>query len=142
MNRRLILVDTSVWSLALRRKNPSKEAKLLDDLLQDLQVAMIGPIRQELLTGIRETAVYNKLKRSLAALEDWPILTEDYETAARFANLCRRHGVIGSHTDFIICAVAARNNMSIWTTDKDFINYQPYLPIELWKPSLLTGQTR
>jgi predicted nucleic acid-binding protein len=131
MRRRLVLVDTSVWSLALRRKKPTPEVKILDDLLQDLQVAIIGPIRQELLSGIREPATFARLRRGLAILEDTPISTADYENAARYSNICRCNGVVGSHIDFLICAVAVRNNWLIWTTDKDFLNYQPYLPIEL-----------
>ncbi|MGG6264696.1 hypothetical protein ACQ4M3_14865 [Leptolyngbya sp. AN03gr2] len=55
----------------------------------------------------------------------------DYETAAEFFNLCRRNGVQGSNTDFLICAVAYRRNDSIFTTDQDFTAFQAYLPILL-----------
>jgi len=133
---RTILVDTPVWSLALRRKKPTREARVLDDLLQDLQVAIIGPIRQELLSGIKRQEVYNKLRQSLAILDDLPVLTVDYETAAEFSNACRNKGIIGSHTDFLICAVAVRNDMLIWTTDRDFKNYQRCLPIKLLEGKL------
>jgi predicted nucleic acid-binding protein len=131
MNRRMVLVDTSVWSLALRRKQPGREAEILGDLLQDMQVAMVGPVRQELLSGIREKSAYNKLRHQLAALDDWPIATVDYETAAEFSNTCRRKGITGSPYDFLICAVAHRGKMSIWTTDQDFTYYAKHLPIDL-----------
>ena len=129
MFRPAILVDTSIWSLVLRRKQPGREAAILTNLLLDLQVAMIGPIRQELLSGIREKATFDKLRQKLLALEDWIITTRDYETAAEFYNICRQHGVTGSHIDFLICAIAANNNMAIWTADKDFDNYGKYIPV-------------
>jgi predicted nuclease of predicted toxin-antitoxin system len=56
----------------------------------------------------------------LSAFPDQSITTEDYAMAARFFNLCRISGVQGSNTDFLICAVAARNRLAIFTTDKDF----------------------
>jgi predicted nucleic acid-binding protein len=56
---------------------------------------------------------------------------EDYETAADFFNTCRRSGIQGSNTDFLICAVAHRRNHSIFTTDQDFTRFQTCLSIEL-----------
>jgi len=52
-------------------------------------------------------------------------------TAARFFNLSRRKGVQGSNTDFLICAVAVRHRLAIFSTDKDFAQYAKYLPIVL-----------
>lgn len=136
-----VLVDTSVWSLALRRggQSTSAPASVFRNLISDKRVQMIGPIRQELLSGVREETQFRDLEARLAAFPDLPITTEDYVTAARFFNLCRKKGIQGSNTDFLICAVAARNQLVIFTTDKDFALFAEYLPVELYQ-SEATGQ--
>lgn len=131
-----VLVDTSVWSLALRRKRRSTppQAEQLRQLISDRRVQIIGPIRQELLSGIRDEAQYDLLERHLAAFPDLPITTNDYVTAAQFFNSCRAKGVQGSNTDFLICAVAVRNRLAIFTTDKDFQQFAKHLTITLYSP--------
>jgi len=128
-----ILVDTSVWSAALRRgKNPnSAQAAELRSLIADHRVEIIGSIRQELLSGIREASQFKNLEKHLAAFPDLPLTTEDYVAAAKFFNICKSKGVQGSNTDFLICAVAIRNRLSIFTTDKDFSLFAKHLPIVL-----------
>ncbi len=128
-----VLVDTSVWSLALRRGKQSlfAPAHELRQLIQDHRVQMIGPIRQELLSGIRNNAQFNKLRKHLESFPDLPILTDDYVQAAKLYNLCRSKGIQGSNTDFLICAVAVRNNFSIFTTDKDFKRFSKHIKIIL-----------
>ncbi|MDR2428217.1 MAG: PIN domain-containing protein [Candidatus Margulisbacteria bacterium] len=133
-----VLVDTSVWSAVLRRQIPrdyKKTTEILTDLLRDLRVVLIGPIRQELLSGISSPALFQKLKEKLSGLTDFPLDTAVYELAAEYANICRRHGVQGSHTDFLICAAAVQNNWEIFTEDKDFQNYKKYLPLKLFTPT-------
>lgn len=128
------LVDTSVWSLALRRKSaPSSREETLKRLILDGQVRMIGPIRQELLSGIPDPEQFEALKSRLAYFPDTPILTSDYELAASFFNLCRQNGVQGSHIDFLICSVAASNDFQIYSTDKDFLSYRKHIPIVLFE---------
>ena len=113
----------------------SKTAGILLDLLRDLRVVLVGPIRQELLSGISSPALFRKLKEKLSGLHDFPLDTAVYELAAEYANTCRQHGVQGSHTDFLICAAAAQNGWAIFTADKDFQNYQKYLPLKLFTPA-------
>ena len=131
-----VLVDTSVWSLVLRRgpELTSAPFREMHGLIAGHRVQMIGPIRQELLSGIRDDAQFNRLTKHLTAFPDLPLLTGDYVTAARFHNLCRRQGVQGSNTDFLICAVSARHRLTIYTTDCDFPLFATHLPIELHKP--------
>jgi len=124
-----VLVDTSVWSLVLRRREDSGNVKKLTDLVLSSLVVMIGPVRQELLSGISDAALFDRLRAKLEAFDDFPITTHDYVTAAKFHNACRKHGIQGSHTDFLICAVASNNNFRIFTADKDFENYAKYIPI-------------
>ena len=128
-----VLVDTSIWSMALRRGtgSASAEAEELRNLIRDHRVHMIGPIRQEILSGIRSESQFRRLQRYLASFPDVPMLTEDYVTAARFFNLCRSKGIQGSNTDFLICAVAVRNKSHIYTTDRDFTSFSAHVPIVL-----------
>lgn len=133
-----VLVDTSVWSLALRRRSPDREGGVVRELgrlIAEFQVAMIGPIRQELLSGIREDGQYLTLREKLRAFPDLRLDTADFETAARFFNKCRAEGVQGSNTDFLLCAVGQLRGMPIFTTDKDFGAYSRTLGIRLHSPS-------
>ena len=119
-----VLADTSVWSLALRRKKTAKlsavEQRLVASLSQAISdgwVAMIGPIRQELLSGIKQEAQFEKLKDALEAFRDEPLETVDYEEAARLYNVCRSRGVECGPVDILICAVAARRKWKVLAND-------------------------
>jgi predicted nucleic acid-binding protein len=129
-----VLVDTCIWSHALRSKKPEFEAqvKSLETLIADQRVLIIGAIRQEVLSGYSDLNKFETLKTRLSYFENTPILDEDYITAARFYNECRQKGVQGSHIDLLICAVAVRLNIPILTSDKDFGFYQQHLPIKLY----------
>ena len=130
-----VLVDTSIWSAALRRDKPagSPVVRELRRLIGDHLVAIIGPIRQELLSGIRDESQFKKLENHLTAFPDLDLTMEDYVAAAQFFNLCRAKGIQGSNTDFLICAAAVRNDLAIFTTDHDFPLFARYLPITLHK---------
>lgn len=134
-----VIVDTSIWSLVLRRpKNTilSLEEKAvtgeLKELIKELRVSIIGPIRQEILSGISDKNQFDKLKDLLRPFQDLAIETHDYEKAAEFYNICRKRGIQGSHIDFLICAIAERYEMQIFTSDKDFLLYSKYLPVTLY----------
>ena len=128
-----VLVDTSVWSLALRRRARSEEPAVeeLRSLVDEGRVAMIGPIRQELLSGIRTTGSFERLRDHLRPYSDERLETADFERAAEHFNTCRARGVQGSNTDLLICAVAERRNLPILTTDADFTRFAAVLPITL-----------
>lgn len=137
-----VLVDTCVWSAALRRSRSASgstpASPLTDDaapefrrLVLEHRVEIIGPIRQEVLSGIREKAQFERLESHLAAFSDLPLDTEDFVEAARFFNRCRAGGIQGSNTDLLICAVAARRNLAIFTTDNDFPLFAKHLPVVL-----------
>ena len=130
-----VLIDTSVWSLAFRkRKLTSDDKKLIEYLMfliRNQYAIMIGPIRQEILSGISDENKFVKLKNALETFSDFHITTEDYETAAEFYNKCRSAGIQGSHIDYLICSVAHNNDFLILTLDKDFFNYKKYLDIQL-----------
>ncbi len=129
-----VLVDTCIWSQVLRKKNPNLNlTKQLKDFIYDGRVVMIGPIRQELLSGIPNPSQFNKIKHTLSSFEDIILKTDHFIKAAEFSNLCRKKGIQGSTTDFLICAVANLEKLSIFTVDSDFINYNKYLKIKFIK---------
>ena len=135
-----ILVDTSIWSLAFRRKNELDDGKdglalrELKELINETRVILIGPIRQEILSGISDAVQFNKLKNKLKVFKDFPIHSADYELAAEFYNTSRKKGVQGSHIYFLICAFARRNEFTIFTSDNDFQNYSKILDLKLHQP--------
>ncbi len=119
-----LLSDTCVWSLALRRRKTvslsAEDKRLLDTLLEaigDGRVVLIGPIRQELLSGIREPAQFEKLRTALSPFPDEPVETTDYEQAARFYNVCRAKGIECGPVDMLICSLALRHRWSVLTND-------------------------
>ena len=132
---KFVLVDTSVWSLAFRKKHPdSNDKKLIEYLtflIRNRYAVMIGPIRQEILSGISDESTFRKLKEALKAFSDFEITTDDYEQPAAYYNICRSNGIQGSHIDYLICSVAHNNDFLIFTLDKDFENYRKYIGIEL-----------
>jgi predicted nucleic acid-binding protein len=135
-----VVVDTSVWSLALRRKTESLNANEknivseLSELVREGRARLIGLIRQELLSGIKTTEQYEKLRLHLRSFPDEPIDTSDYEEAAKAGNRCRGKGIIVSIVDILICAVAIKRQWAIFTTDPDFTNYVKVLPISIHMP--------
>ncbi|GHU07124.1 hypothetical protein FACS1894151_00950 [Spirochaetia bacterium] len=69
----------------------------------------------------------------MSVFTDYNVQTSDYEFAAECSNECRRHGIQGSHTDFLICSIAIRNDWKIFTEDADFFEYKKYLPIKTYE---------
>jgi hypothetical protein len=135
----MVLVDTSVWSVALRRQGGRLTAaegavrEELAELIREGRARLIGPVRQELLSGIRTEAQYQRLRQHLRAFPEPQLAVEDYEEAAQAHNRCRAQGVSGSAIDFLICAIAMRRNWHIFTTDRDFVNYARVLPLGLYR---------
>ena len=140
-----VLVDTSIWSLAFRRRKGSKRIQNeqivneLKELISEARVAIIGPIRQEILSGIADKFQFNTLKEKLKSFEDIVIRQTDYELAAEYYNTCRMKGIQGSHIDFLICAVAHNYNLLIFTEDKDFHQYLKHLDVKLHKLRKITS---
>lgn len=133
-----VLVDTTIWSLALRRRRATprekKQVDELSELVRELRAVMIGPVRQEVLSGISEPATFERVRQHLEPFDDLTIASSDYEEAARVCNLCRKKGVQGSQIDFLICSVAMRYGAAVFTTDRDFKRYAKHLDLELHQP--------
>lgn len=137
-----VLIDTSIWSLALRRAGSiqNHEAVELKRLITIHVAEIIGPIRQEILSGVRDQTQFALLESHLASFPDVLLLPEDYVTSAKFFNLCRSKGIQGSNTDFLICAVAVRHEFAVFTTDGDFQQFAKCLPIVIHEFNIKSEQ--
>jgi predicted nucleic acid-binding protein len=127
------IVDTCVWSHFLRSNRDASDpiAAEVARLARADAVQMLGPIRHELLSGARPSGRFEQLKEYLRFYSNLPLDEEDDENAANYYNLCRNHGIQGTATDLLICAVAVRYGLRIFTTDSDFDSYALHLPIAL-----------
>ena|SRR3990167_774663 len=132
-----ILVDTSIWSLALRKHTVTAElqpyVQSLATLVSSARAVIFGAIRQELLSGIKSRAQFIKLKSYLQAFPDLKLETVDFEFAAELFNHCRSHGIQGSHIDFLITAVSINREMPVLTLDQDFTLYAKYTALKLYQ---------
>lgn len=137
MAKVIVLVDTSVWSLALRRSRKhvniqeGRTLDLLKEFILEGRARMLGLVRQELLSGIRHKEQFDHILAASRNFPDVPLEVEDYERAAMVYNACRNAGISGSPVDFLLCAVAQSRNWAILTTDKDFARYHKQVPFTL-----------
>jgi predicted nucleic acid-binding protein len=135
-----VLVDTTVLSLALRRKphqlsgRETLIASELADLAKEGRARIIGLVRQEVLSGLKTNAQFEKLREQLGVLPDEPVYTDDHEAAAEASNKCQAKGIAASLVDILVCAVAQRRGMAIFTTDPDFHHYARILALTLHTP--------
>jgi predicted nucleic acid-binding protein len=131
----MIIVDTTIWSKAYRRKRiPDDDQAIVKELYNILELEeeiLIGPVRQELLSGISNMDMFNELKIKLDGFNHYEVQLADHDLAAEYFNICLRNGIQGSQTDCLICAIAYRYDLEIFTEDKDFNYYKKYLPIKL-----------
>lgn len=93
----------------------------LQEAIQDGRVAIIGPIRQEILSRLRDKAQFSKTQHLLAPFPDENLIPADSIEAARFFNLCQDRGVQCGSIDMLIAAVAARRNLTVLTLDQALI---------------------
>ena len=136
----MTLVDTSVWSLALRRnrKDLNPREKQIVFALHDLIVAgkamTIGPINQELLSGLSNPTLFKQLQEHIESQPDILLTSDIWTLAAKFFNQCRAVGIAADDIDMTICAAAHQHDVPIFTTDPDFQRYATILPIKLFDP--------
>jgi predicted nucleic acid-binding protein len=119
-----LVVDTSVWSLVLRRPRVDEADPHVRafrwHLDSDDGLFLIGNILQELLDGLRSTRQFDRL---LTLLDSYPFLELDRQTyvdAARLRSLCRSKGVNAGPIDFVIAAACCQHGFPLLTADKDF----------------------
>ena len=130
-----LFVDTSVWSLALRRDHPPAIPEV-DALAQALQgggqVVTTGLVLQELLQGFRGARARERIVSRFAAL---PLLVpdrDDHVAAAEVRTTCRRRAVQVGTIDALLAQLCIRHELTMLTTDADFTRIAAQHPLHLW----------
>jgi len=131
-----LFVDTSVWSLALRRDSPGPTAEvgaLTRALERGDSVVTTGLILQELLQGFSGPKARDLILERFSAL---PLLApdrDDHVAAAELRNRCRRSGLQIGTIDAVIAQLCIRHTLTLLTTDQDFVGASRFTPIKLWR---------
>ena len=131
-----LFVDTSVWSLAFRRDqpSPSREAQALVQAIETGETILTtGLVLQELLQGFSGP---KDRERILDRFSDVPLLIpdrDDHVRAAELRNSCRRGGVQIGTIDALLAALCIRHDLTMLTSDKDFTHIADHCPLKVWK---------
>jgi hypothetical protein len=128
-----VLVDTSVWSLALRRDRPppSRELEALRTAIERGDVCLLGAILQEVLQGFPSL---DRTRRLVERLAPFPLLSlhrGDYVYAAEIRNRCRYKGLAIATIDAQIAAAAINHNCALLTLDEDFRGIARHFPLRI-----------
>ena len=120
MSADLVLIDTSVWILALR-KSPAPAVKdEVSRLLGENRVAIAPMIRLELLGGTRSVIEFDRLKGRLSALHELPADEANWELATRLSFDLRQKGKVIPYTDVLIAAAAMAGGCLLLHADRHF----------------------
>ena len=120
MSSDLVLIDTSIWILALRKSSPPEIRDEVAHLLAEDRVAIVPLIRLELLGGAQSLDEFNRLQSRLSALHQMPTDEADWETAIQLAFQLRRGGKMIPYTDVLIASAAIVNNCTLLHCDRHF----------------------
>lgn len=132
-----LFVDTSVWSLALRRDDTAGEPsvrRLHDALNSGEGVFTTGLVLQELLQGFKGPTARDAIVERFASL---PLLMpdrSDHIEAAESRNLCRRHGIGVGSVDVLLAQLCVRHDLVMLTTDRDFARMASHTGLSIWEP--------
>lgn len=132
----MTIVDTSVLSLAFRRRahqfpEPEEVRKLRELITDNRPVSVPGIVLQELLSGVRTSAEFERLQE---VLEGFPVMlvSQDHHViAARITNACIQAGVFVSTVDCLIAAMTVQSDERLLTTDRDFVLMAPHCGLKL-----------
>lgn len=134
-----LLVDTSVWSLALRRDGATSapEVRTLQEAIAGSDaVVTTGLVLQELLQGFNGPRAAAAIVERFRAL---PIVApdrSDHVAAAEVRNVCRRAGVQVGTIDALLIQLCGRHDLTLLSTDKDFVHAARHVPFKLWRPQV------
>jgi predicted nucleic acid-binding protein len=131
-----LLVDTSVWSLGLRRDLESQAPQvqaLREALLGEEVVVTTGLILQELLQGFAGPTARAQIIESFEALAFIQPDRQDHIAAAELRNTCRRAGVQLGTIDALLAQLCVRHKLSLLTTDNDFVHAAKHCKLAVWK---------
>jgi predicted nucleic acid-binding protein len=130
-------VDTSVWSLALRRDRPTSVPEV-DTLVRVLEagdaVYTTGLVLQELLQGFAGPKAHEQIVERFAALPSVPPDRSDHIDAAELRNTCRRAGIQIGTIDALLAQLCIRHRLTLLTTDRDFHHAARHVALRVWQP--------
>jgi len=133
-----LFVDTSVWSLALRRDAPP-DLPEVHELRRSIETGIVfctGLVLQELLQGFTRPKAHQKIIGYFSAL---PLLVpdrDDHIHAAELRNRCRRKGVQSGTIDCLLAQLCMRYDLTMLTTDKDLHNMASVVSLSVWVPDI------
>ena len=130
-----LFVDTSVWSLALRRDLPPEGPqvqRLREALSGGETIHTTGIVLQELLQGFRGPRAKAQIVERFAALSMIVPARDDHIEAAELRNKCRRRGIQVGTIDALIAQLCIRHGLVMLTTDRDFSHIANLTQIQLW----------
>lgn len=140
-----LLVDTSVWSLALRRDGVPTAPEVVElrgALMGAHQVFVTGFVLQELLQGFAGPKDRTRLVERLSALAFVQPDIKDHVEAAEVRNSCRRRGVQIGTIDALLIQLCRRHELALLTTDGDFRSARAHVPFELWAANMRSRSRR
>lgn len=132
-----VFVDTSVWSLALRRDAPP-DVPEVHELRRSLEAGAVyctGLVLQQLLQGFSKPNAHRQIIDRFSAL---PLLVpdrEDHIHAAEMRNRCRRKGVQAGTIDALLAQLCVRYDLTMLSTDRDFQNMASIVSLSVWSPN-------
>jgi predicted nucleic acid-binding protein len=130
-----LFVDTSVWSLALRRDEPAGRAEvgmLVRAVEGGETLLTTGLVLQELLQGFAGPKSRSEIVERFSAL---PLIApdrDDHIEAAQLRNHCRRKGVQIGTIDALLAQLCLRHELTMLTADHDFTRVAEHSRLKLW----------
>ena len=130
-----VIIDTSVWSEALRRKKNtinSSETIIRKIIEKDIEILLLGIILQEILSGISNEKLYNEIKKILDDFVYLETTKNDYIYASELSSKCRSNGIKAGSIDYLIASTTIQNDLHLVTYDKDFVNISKYTDLKIF----------
>ena len=119
-----IIVDTSVWSLVLRRRQVDESDPFVVVFRKSIEqgdgLHLLGNILQELLDGVSTETDFERLVKLLAPFPLVSLTRETHIVASKLRNHCRKKGVQASPADFLITAACLEKGYPLLTSNRDF----------------------
>jgi hypothetical protein len=131
-----LFVDTSVWSLALRRDGDamSPEVQALRHAIEGGDIVVTtGLVLQELLQGFAGPRARTDIIERFSSLPFLAPDRKDHMDAADLRNRCRRAGVQVGTIDALIAHLCIRHELTLLTTDNDFVQATAHCPLRVWR---------
>ncbi len=132
-----LFVDTSGWSLALRRDDDSGApavARLREALRSRESIVTTGLVLQELLQGFRGPKARDAIVERFAALPMIVPDRDDHVAAAELRNTCRRKGIQIGTIDALLIQLCCRHELTMLSTDQDYDHAAKHVPLKRWRP--------